>query len=98
MNTFSKTIALTDTTDGHLINYEDFSITDENAVFQYLMITKISAGTLSISMGDDDDYLAIGAYPFIISGIRFEEFWLKPSQSSTVSLIVAFIPASSAIS
>ncbi len=98
MNTFSKKITLTDL-EGSLIDYSSFGLTDINAVLQYLQITKISSGNLSISMGDEDDYLAIGAYPFIISGIRFEEFWLLPSQAGAiVSLIVAFIPASSAIS
>ncbi len=92
MNTFSKQLSLTDTTNGHLIYYADFSLTDENAVFKFLQIVRVSTVTMSIKFSLNDDWILIPSYPYTFDSIRFEAIWMKPSISLTVDLISSFIP------
>jgi hypothetical protein len=90
--TVSKAISLTDTTDGHKINYASFGFTTYES-FKYFRIHSVSTGTLSIKFGANDDWIDIDSaeYPVIFNdSIRFNEIYLKPSTALTVN-IVAFL-------
>ena len=95
MNTFSKKLFLTDNIDGQPFNQKDFGVNNENAVFQYAYFLCIEKGTLSFKFDEYDDYVNIPEFPFLLTDIRFDEIWLKPSnQSCHIELIVSFLPAS----
>ena len=98
MNTFSKQIYLTDTIDGHIIDYENFGLTNENAIFRFLEIVRVSTGTMSLKFSENDDWILLATYPKIFDSIRFEAVWMKPSTALTVDLFASFIPENSAIS
>lgn len=90
--TVSKAIELTDTTDGHKIDYTTFGFTSYQS-FKYFRIHSVSTGTLSFKFGSTDDWIPIGGteYPVIFNdSIRFNEIYLKPSETLTVRL-VAFL-------
>ena len=90
--TYSKQIELTDTTDGHKIDYSTFGETTYMS-FKYFRIHSVSTGTLSFKFGTTDDWIDIDAaeYPVIFNdSIRFNEIYLKPSTTLNVNL-VAFL-------
>lgn len=91
--TFSKQIELTDTTDGHKINYSNFGYTSYKS-FRYFRINSISTGTISIKFGENDDWISIAGteYPVIFSNtIAFDEIWIKPSETLDVNLIAFLV-------
>jgi hypothetical protein len=90
--TISKTIELTDTTNGHKIDYSNFGFTNYMS-FKYFRIHSVSTGSIEIKFGNNDDWIPIGAaeYPVIFNdSIRFNEICIKPSETLTVRL-VAFL-------
>jgi len=100
MNLYSLQLVINDTVDGHLVDYEDFGLTDAEAVINYLQIVRISTGTMSIKFSTSDDWILIASamYPYIFNTVKFDEFWLKPSESLTVDLIANFIPTNYVVS
>jgi hypothetical protein len=91
--TYSKQIELSDTTNGHKINYESFGLSIYKA-FKYFRIHSVSTGTISIKFGINDDWIDIDGteYPVIFNdSIRFDEIWIKPSGTLNVNLVVFLI-------
>jgi hypothetical protein len=93
---YSKTIALTDTTDGHKFVPSDFIPAsrvnaDSAYVIECLIIKAISTGTITMKINDDDDWVPLAAENSLGGeNLKMTQFWLKPSASNTVSLIIGF--------
>ena len=100
MNNYSLRIALTNTSLGHEINYDDFGLADENAVFKFIQIIKVTTGTLSIKFGSGDSWIDItsGMYPVTYDSMIVSSFWLKPSTALNVDIIASFIPTNYVVS
>lgn len=90
-NVYSKAIELTDTSNGHKINYTSFGLTEYKS-FKYLMIHDVSVGAIDFKFGEDDDWVTVEGteFPLVFDNIAFNEIWIKPDQTLTVNL-VAFL-------
>ncbi len=89
--TYSKQIALTDTSDGHQIIPSTFdSDTDKNA-FKYFNIMGVDTGSVSVKFGTNDDFIDIPTLPIVFENVAFNEIWIKPSTSLTIDLIVFLV-------
>ena len=92
---YSKTLPLTNTTLGHKFTPADFIPTtrqsaDASFVCNNLMIQAISTGTVTIKINDADDWVPVTA-GWWNENLRMTQFWLKPSASNTVSVLIGFI-------
>lgn len=88
--TTSKTLNPSNSVNGTRYTTNDFGLNDIS-VFTYLRISDLTAGTLQIRFGEEDDWATL-SLPFTLYSIRFMEFWLKSSESDTdVTVIVSMI-------
>lgn len=93
---YSKVIPLTDTRFGHKFVPSDFIPasrinTDSSYVIECLIIKAISRGTITMKINDDDDWVPLAAENSLGGeNLKMTQFWLRPSISNSVSIIIGF--------
>jgi len=93
---YTKTLTLSDTTDGHKFTPSSFIPAtrinnDSSFVIECLIIKNISSGTITFKINDTDDWVNLAVNDSLGGeNLKMSQFWLKPSTSNTVSVIVGF--------